>query len=86
MIIQLKNQAEKNVVLAGIRYVYEQINNPHHGVYISVDALNAMLSHGTDETLTLDEMRVLGTRIFSDVIICDGFVVLERSSYYCPEI
>ena len=88
MIIQLKNQAEKNVILAGMRYVYEQTELPHHGVYISIDALNAMLSHGTDETLTPDEIHDLAIRINSDMIICDGCEAEFTSpfdSILCPD-
>ena len=88
MIIQLKNQAEKNAVLVGLwceKLVLEYRDQP---LVFPVDEMEKSLAFGTDDPITVDQLRLLTERLNSEVIICDGCEAEFTSpfdSVLCPD-
>ena len=88
MIIQLKNHAEKNAIVVGLRCLELVLTNKGTAISFPVEEFEKVLAHGVDEPIRHEDIQHLAWRLTSDVIICNGCDAEFTSpfnSVLCPD-
>ena len=88
MIIQLKDQAEKNAVLVGLWCEMLVLKNRDAALVFPVAEMEDSLTFGTDDPITVDQLKSLIERLNSEVIICNSCDIEFTSpfdSILCPD-
>ena len=88
MIIQLKNQAEYNAILVGLRCLTLVMEDDRLVLSSEEATLESVLGFNTDEPVTVDNIRAMAMRIDSGAVICSGCETEFTSpfdSVLCPD-
>ena len=88
MIIQLKSQAEKNLIIVGLRAIELILTHKGEAIAFPVEEFEKVLAYGVDSPVKVDEIQNIAWRLTSDIITCgecDTEFTSPFSSVLCPD-